>query len=42
VKAKYVGAFDASGKRDLRCIVVAGFVSSVADSLLSKTTVIRS
>jgi hypothetical protein len=31
VKARYVGAFDASGKEDLRCIVVAGFVSSSRD-----------
>lgn len=31
VKARYVGAFDASGKEDLRCIVVAGFVSSAKD-----------
>ena len=29
--ARYVAAFDASGKEDLRCIVVAGFVSSAKD-----------
>jgi len=31
VKARWGAAFDASGKEDLRCIVVAGFVSSMKD-----------
>ena len=30
-KARYVGAFDASGKEDQRCLVVAGFISSSQD-----------
>ena len=30
-KARHVGVFDASGKEDLRCLVVAGFVSSSKD-----------
>lgn len=30
-KARLVGAFDASGKEDQRCLVVAGFISSAAD-----------
>lgn len=30
-RARLIGAFDASGKEDLDCMVVAGFVSNVED-----------